>query len=393
MSPKQTLSFFIRLLAVKPPVSLLSQLADGLGWCFSGFLLCAPRRLLLRQMQSFPADVLKGRAREVVNQRVQHTVEIRQTNGDVENDSDVLHGGTVLDSQDHLDPDEQEGYVARQEADDEQHHHHDDEVQSLLELGLLGQLSLPQVANDVERAVENHEQRHVKGEEECELVPGQVTPGLCVNHEALAVGGVDVLQSEDVHRHGDGEHPQSECSQHGFTCTQRVDGVVGMHHAHVPVHGNGHQEEGAPAAIHGQHEEAEVTEPDAERPPNLRQVVDGTEWQTQDEHEICHGQVEEEHRAALPRPQVEAEDEQSQPVSKEAQEELHHQHRRERPDQHRAAEVAQHVELFCSFAVCRSKSHCEGCQSTLIRNHNSGGGKSEVRRLCFTGNHTFAFNC
>lgn len=332
--------------------SLWSQLADGMGWCFSGFPLCALRRLLLRQMQSFPADVLEGRAGEVVNQRVQHAVEIGQTDGDVEHDGDVLHGATVLDSLEHLDPDEQQGDVAREEADDEQHHHHDDEVQSLLELGLLGQLSLPQAADDVDRAVENHEQRHVKGEEECELVPGQVSSGLRVHHEALAVGRVDVLQSEDVSRHGDDDQPQRECPQHSFAYTQWVDGVVGVHHPHVPVHGYGHQEKGAPAAIHGQHEEAEITEPAAECPPDLRQVVDGTERQAQDEQEIGHGQVEEEHRAALPRPQVEAEDEQSQPVSKKAQEELHHQHRREHPDQHRAAEVAQHVE-FCSFTVYR----------------------------------------
>lgn len=237
-------------------------------------------------MQSFPADVLKGRAGEVVNHGVQHAVEISQTNSDVEYNSDVLHRGAVLDPLELLDPDEQHCQVAREEADDEQHHHNHDEIQSLLELRLLSPLSLPQVADDVERAVKNHKQRHVEGKEERELVPGQVTSGLCVNHEALTVGCVGVLQSEDMNRQRDDDQPQSEGPQHGFTHTQRVDGMVGMHHTHVSVHSDGHHEEGAPAAIHGQHEEAEVTEAAAELPLDLREVVGGTERQTQDEHEI-----------------------------------------------------------------------------------------------------------
>lgn len=283
-------------------------------------------------MQSFPADVLKGRAGEVVNHGVQHAVEISQTDGDVKYNSDVLHRRTVLDSLEHLDPDEQHCQVAREEADDEQHHHNHDEIQSLLELCLLGPLSLPQVADYVERAVKNHKQRHGKGKEECELMPGQVTSGLCVDHEAFTVGCVGVLQSEDMNSQRDNDQPQSEGSQHGFTHTQRVDGMVGMHHTHVSVNGNGHHEEGAPTAIHGHHEEAEVTEAATELPLDLRQVVDCTERQTQNEQEICHCQVEEQHRAALPRPQVEAEDEQSQTVSNEAQDGLHHQQRREHPD-------------------------------------------------------------
>lgn len=156
-------------------------------------------------MKSFPADVLEDRAGEVVNHRVQHAVEIGQANGDVK------HGGQVFQSKAdfriregaagyllELDPNQQLCDVAREEANDEEHRHYCDEAQSLLNLCMLGQLSPSQVANNLECAVENHKQRHIEGKEECKFMPAQITVGFSLNHEALTVGCVVVLQSEDM---------------------------------------------------------------------------------------------------------------------------------------------------------------------------------------------------
>lgn len=116
-------------------------------------------------MKSFPADVLEGRAGEVVDHRIQCGVEIGQANGDVKCDGQVIQGqadlsfleGAKLEG---LDPYQQQHNVAREEANNEDHRHHYNEAQSLLNLSMLGQLSPSQVANNVHCAVENHKQRH-----------------------------------------------------------------------------------------------------------------------------------------------------------------------------------------------------------------------------------------
>lgn len=149
------------------------------------------------------------------------------------------------------------------------------------------------MADDLEGAVEDHQQRHVEREEKCEFVPGQVSSGGRVHHEAFAVGCVDVMQKEDMAGHCNGDQPQHQSAQHGLAHAQGVNGMVGMHHTHVPVQGDDHQEESAPAAVHRQHEEADVTDRLTENPADPRQVVAGSEGQSHDEHEVSHCQVEE----------------------------------------------------------------------------------------------------
>ena len=73
-----------------------------------------------------------------------------------------------------------------------------------------------------------------------------------------------------------------------------------MHHTHVPVAGDGHQEDGASAAVHRQHEEADVAHGFSEHPPEASVVVAGPERQRRDEQKIGHCQVEEQDRAAFP---------------------------------------------------------------------------------------------
>lgn len=86
---------------------------------------------------------------------------------------------------------------------------------------------------------------------------------------------------------------------------------------HVPVHGDGREEEGAAAAVHDQHEEAGVAERRAEAPAQPGEVAAGPEWQCRAQQEVGHGLVEEQNCAALPGPQVEAEDPEGQPVPQE----------------------------------------------------------------------------
>lgn len=66
---------------------------------------------------------------------------------------------------------------------------------------ILGQLSPPQVADNLDCAVENHKQRHVEGKEKPKLAPAQVAVGLSFNHEAFTVGLAFVFQSEDMGGH------------------------------------------------------------------------------------------------------------------------------------------------------------------------------------------------
>lgn len=96
-----------------------------------------------------------------------------------------------------LDPNQQLHEVAREEANDEERRHDCDEAQSLLNLCLLAQLSPSQVDNNVDGAVENHNQRDKEGEEKRKFMPAQIKFGFSLDHEALAVGCV-VFQSEDV---------------------------------------------------------------------------------------------------------------------------------------------------------------------------------------------------
>lgn len=121
--------------------------------------------------------------------------------------------------------------------------------------------------------------------------------------------------------------------------------MMGMHNTHVPIHSDSHQEECASAAVHCQHEEADVADSATKHPVDLRDVVAGTERQGNVEQEISHRQVEEQHRAALPGLQVEAEDPESQTISKESQNKLYYQQWREHIGQHSPSEIAFHVEL------------------------------------------------
>lgn len=81
-------------------------------------------------MKSFPADVLEGRAGEVVDHRVQHAVEVGQTDGQVKGCGQIFQGRTHLRFREFagyslgLDPYQHLGDVAREEAYDEEHHHY-----------------------------------------------------------------------------------------------------------------------------------------------------------------------------------------------------------------------------------------------------------------------------
>lgn len=197
-------------------------------------------------MESFPADVLEDRAGEVIDHRVQHTVEIREADGDVKSHSQFFQSWTDLRFLQGgrrflgLDPNQQLQDVARQKADDEENRHHSDEAQSPLHLRLLAHLPSSQVDDDFDRAVKNHKHRHVEGDDKLKLMPGQIVHWL--NREALTVGCVHMLQRQDMSRHGDSEQPQSQSPTHGFGDTERVDGMMRMHHTHVSVSSNGHQE-------------------------------------------------------------------------------------------------------------------------------------------------------
>lgn len=105
-----------------------------------------------------------------------------------------------------------------------------------------------------------------------------------------------------------------------------------MHYTHVPVCSDCHQEDGTPTAIHGQHEEANVAEGLSKLPLDFGVVVVGTEGQDQDEQEISYCQIEEQHRAALPRLHVEAEDPERQTIPKDSQNKLWCQKWREHTD-------------------------------------------------------------
>lgn len=275
-----------------------SQLAERLGACVSCSLVCAFSSFCFRQMKSFPADVLEDRAGEVVYHRIQPAVEIGQANGDVKCNGQVFQGRTDLrflqgvDCFIGLDPNQHLHEVAREEANDEEHRHHCDEVQSLLNLCLLGQLSLSQVDNYVDCAVDNHEQRQNEGKEKPKLMPDQIALRFGVNHEALAVVHL-VFQREDMSCHCNGEQPEQKCSTHGFGDTHRVDRMMGMHHTHVPVQSNSHQEDSTAAAVQLQHEEADVADDVSKLPGDPRIVVAGTERQSHVEQKISHCQVEE----------------------------------------------------------------------------------------------------
>lgn len=147
-------------------------------------------------------------------------------------------------------------------------------------------------------------------------------------------------------RHCNGEQPQSKCPTHGFRATHRVDWMMGMHHTHVPVHSDCHQEEGASAAVHCQCEEDNVADGLSKSPLHLEVVVACTEGQCHDEKKISHHQVEEQHCAALPGPQVAAEDPESQTISKESQNELCPQKWWQQADEQSAVEMAFHVGVF-----------------------------------------------
>lgn len=188
-------------------------------------------------------------------------------------------------------------------------------------------------------------------------MPVKIMVGFSLNHEALAVGCVDVFKSEDMSCHRDGEQPQCKCSTHGFRDAQRVDGMMGMHHTHVPVCSNSHQEEGTSAAVHCQHEEANVAEILSKHPLDLRGVVAGTEWQNHDEQKISHCQVKEQHRAALPWLQVEAEDPESQTISKDSQNKLCCQEWREHTDQQSAIKIAFHVEFSAALLAADERNN------------------------------------
>lgn len=85
-------------------------------------------------MESFPADVLEGRAGEVVHHRIQPTVQIGQANGDVKCSGQVFQGRTDIGFWVAagyfmgLDPNQQLHEVAREEANDEEDRHHCDEA-------------------------------------------------------------------------------------------------------------------------------------------------------------------------------------------------------------------------------------------------------------------------
>lgn len=237
-----------------------------------------------------------------------------------------------------LHPDQDLHQVAREKADDEDHHHHREEAQSFLDLCLLTQLPPLQFPDDAHGAEENHHKRDDEDKEELKLVPGQVVARFRVHHEALAVVCVGVFQRENVSCHRHGEQPESQRHARCSGDAQGVDGMVRVHHAHVPVAGDGHQEDGASTAVHGQHEETDVAHRFSEHPAEARVVVDGPEGQRRDEQKIGHCQVEEQDRAALPGLQVAAEDPESQAVAEASQNERCSQQRRQHADQDGAVE-------------------------------------------------------
>ena len=165
-------------------------------------------------MESFPEEVLNGGAGEVVDNGIQDTVEIGQADGEEKGVGEAFQGGAVLRRQGacpppRLDPDQHLHQVAREEADGEEHHHHRQQAQCFLNLCVLTQLPPLQFPDDAHGAVKNHHKRNDEGEEELELVPGQVVVRFGVDHKALAVGCVGVLQRENVSRHCHGEQPES----------------------------------------------------------------------------------------------------------------------------------------------------------------------------------------
>lgn len=249
------------------------------------------------QIKSFPADFLEDGAGEVVHHRIQRAVEIGHADGDVKCRGQVLQGWAdfrFMEGVDCLlgpDPNQQLCNVAREEANNKEHHHHYEEVQSLLDLCMLCQLSPSQVANNAYCAVDNHKQRYIDGKHKLKFMPGEIM--VSVNHEALAIGRVDVFQRQEMSIQGNGEQPQCNCSTHGFGDTQMVDGMMGTHHTHVPVHSDSHQEEGTSTAVHCQHEEADVAESISKHPLDPRDVVAGTERQSKIEQKVSHCQVEE----------------------------------------------------------------------------------------------------
>lgn len=305
------------------------------------------------QTKSFPEEVLDGGAGEVVDNGIQDTVEISQTDGEEECVGHTFQGraelrrGQSFGASVRLDPDQHLHQVAGEEADGEEHHHHREEAQSFLNLCVLTQLPPPQFSDDAHGAVENHDERNDEGKEELELVPGQVVVRVGVDHEALAVGCVGVFQRENVSCHCEGEHPEPQRHARCLGDAQRVDGMVRVHHAHVPVAGDGHQEDGASAAVNGQHEETDVAHRFSEHPLEASVVVAGPERQRRDEQEIGDRQVEEQHRAALPGLQVAAEDPERQTVPEASQNELCSQKRRQHADQDGAVETT-----FCVVHVC-----------------------------------------
>ena len=129
---------------------------------------------------------------------------------------------------------------------------------------------------------------------------------------------------------------------------------MGMHNTHVPVHGDRHQEEDTSTAIHSQHEQADVAESLSKDPVEPVHVVAGTERQSQDEQKVGHRQAEEQHRAALPGLQVEAEDPEGQTIAEDPQNDLCHQQRREDSAQQSSIKMALHVEL-CAVSLAASK--------------------------------------
>lgn len=306
-------------------------------------------------MKSFPEEILDGGTGEVVDNGIQDTVEISQTNGEEKCVGHTFQGSAELGRAPNagvsvrLDPDQHLHQVAREEADGEEHHHHHEEAQSFLNLCVLTQLPPLQFPHDAHGAVEYHHKRNDEGKEEFELVPGQVVARFGVDHEALAVRRVGVLQRENMGRHSEGEQPESQRHARCSRDAQRVDGVVRVHHTHVPVAGDGHQEDGASAAVHRQHEETDVAHRFSEHPPEASVVVGGPQRQHRDEQKVGHGQVEEQDRAALPRLQVAAEDPERQTVPEAPQNELRSQERRQHTDQDGAIEMT-----FCVVHVgCR----------------------------------------
>lgn len=215
--------------------------------------------------------------------------------------------------------------------------------------------------------IENHKQRDDEGQEKLKCMPVKIALEFRIDLETLAVGCVDVFHLEDVNCHRDGHQPYCKCSTHRFGNAQMVDGMMRMRHTHVPVCSNSHQEKGASGAVHRQHEEASIAERVSKHPLDFRDVVADTEGQGHVEHQIRHGQIEEQHRAAPPGLQVEAEDPESQTIPNDSKNNLCHQNWREDTDQQTPIEIALHVELCAVFLVSDQKNMFEcHLQSTKL---------------------------